>query len=89
MPRYRLIDYDVWGNKSEGFWVNQAFFTNTYVDIPEDVSDADIIRILKNEGILKKSVRAASVEISGDDLDIYVTHAPTGRPEFELRREER
>ena len=83
--RYELINYDVWGNAREGFWVNNAFHTHQYVDIPEDASDGEIIRILKDEGIIKKSARYGSIRIDGESgYNLYFTHAPTERPEFEL-----
>jgi hypothetical protein len=84
--RYQLIEYDVWGNQRDGFEVNQSFYTDQYADIPEGASDAEIVRILKDEGIIKKSARASSVEIEGEEgYDLYFKHRPTGRPEFELR----
>lgn len=84
--RYEIIDYDVWGNERDGFNVNQSFHTGHFVEIPEDATDAEIVRILKDEGVLKKTVRTASVGIEGESgYDLYFTHLPTSRPEFELR----
>ena len=84
--RYEIIDYDVWGNEKDGFEVNQAFYTGHYVDIPENASDAEVVRILKDEGVLKKTVRTSSVGIEGEEgYTLYFTHLPTARPEFELR----
>lgn len=86
--RYQLIEYDVWGNEEDGFVVNQAFYTKQYVDIPKGASDAEIVRILKDEGIIKKGIRTASVKIEGEEgYTLYFTHGPTGQPGFELRAE--
>lgn len=86
--RYRLINYDVWGNENDGFEINNQFYTNDYVEIPKDASDAEIVSILKDEGIIKKSARKESIEIEGEEgYSLRFTHRPTGRPEFELRTE--
>ena len=88
--RYRLINYDVWGNQNDGFEINNQFYTNDYVEIPKGASDAEIISILKDEGIIKKGARKESIEIEGDEgYTLRFTHRPTGRPEFELRADER
>ena len=83
--RYQLINYDVWGNEDNGFDVNDKFPSGQYVEIPEGASDDEIVRILKNEDIIKKTVRAKSIEIDGEQgYDLYFSYGPTGRPEFEL-----
>lgn len=84
--RYRLINYDVWGNEKDGFEINNQFYTNDYVEIPKGASDAEIISILKDEGIIKKGAKKESIEIDGEEgYSLRFTHRPTGRPEFELR----
>jgi len=86
VTRYQVINYDVIGNKRDGFEVNGAYYSNEYVEIPEGASRAEIIRILKDEGILKKAARKESIEIDGEEgYSLYFKHKPTGRPEFELR----
>jgi hypothetical protein len=86
VTRYQVINYDVVGNKRDGFEVNGAYYSNEYIEIPEGASRAEIIRILKAEGILKKAARTESIEIDGETgYSLYFKHRPTGRPEFELR----
>ena len=86
MMRYEIIDYDVWGNEEDGWQVNQAFHTGRFVEIPEGATDAQIVRILQDEGEIKESIRPADVTIDGEEgYSLYLEHAPTGRPEFELR----
>lgn len=88
MARYRLYNYDVWGNEHDGFEVNDVYRTSTIVDIPDDANDETIIRILKAEGAIKRNIRFKSIEIDGElEYSLYFTYRPTGRPEFELRRE--
>lgn len=84
--RYELFRYDVVGNPREGYEVNDIYATGRYAEIPEDASDAEIVRILKEEGIIRKRIPAASIEIEGvPGYTLYFTHRPTGRPAFELR----
>ncbi len=83
--RYELINYDVWGNENDGFEVNNKFRTGQFVEIPDGAGDDEIVQILKANGIIKKTARTKSIEIDGDGGDdLYFSHAPTGRPEFEL-----
>lgn len=86
--RWRLIDYDVWGNSKDGYEVNQAFRTSTVVEFADDISDDALIRLLKREGVLKKGVRKSRIGIDGDDQVIYFTDSKLDRPEFELQRED-
>lgn len=89
MALYQLINLDVWGNARDGFEVNAAYSTNTYVELPLEATDAEIIKILKDEGLIKKGIRASSVKIEGEpEYSLYFYHAKTMRPEFELRRVE-
>lgn len=83
--KYELIEYDVWGNRRDGFEINEKYRTGVYVNIPDEAGNVQIIRILKNAGIIKKSVRHSSVEIEGEEgYNLYFTHGPTGQPVFEL-----
>ena len=84
--RYEVISYDVWGNARDGWNVNQAFYTGRFVEIPEGATNEQIVRILKDAGEIRPRIRTASVQIEGEEgYDLYISHAPTGRPEFELR----
>ncbi len=85
IKEYELIEYDVWGNARDGYEVNQAFTTGQFYDIDPDWSNEQLIKYLKSEGLLKKSVRKRSIKIDGDKYALYFTHTPTGRPGFELR----
>ena len=84
--KYQYISYDVWGNEKEGFWVNAAYTTNDYVEIPDGASNDDIRKILKREGWVKKGVRNDRVGIEGEEgYSLYITDLKRGHPEFELR----
>lgn len=46
MCHYRLLNYDVWGNDSDGWTVNDVREYRDNVPVPEDASDEEIINIL-------------------------------------------
>ena len=93
MRTYEIISYDVWGNPTEGFHVNDAWSTGIFIEI----SDKDlgqwnsdkIIKKLKKAGYLKKTLRYSSFEVNGDAgyclyID-YVTQKNGPYPICELR----
>ena len=89
--KYQLIDYDVWGNEEDRFWVNQSFFTEKFIDL-DDVSlhdDDKFLQALKDEGILKDHVTWDDLQVDGEpDYTLYFTDVERGHPEFELRKVE-
>ena len=94
MKRYRLYSYDVWGNVKDGFEVNDVFKTSYVCEIPDNASDADIVKALKSCGYLKKTLKTKSVDFSFNDAiigdestPIYFGDARNGKPEGELRLE--
>lgn len=44
---FEIIEYDVWYNEEDGYWVNNSFHTGEFITINEDASDKDIIDALK------------------------------------------
>jgi len=86
---YKVISYDVWGNKHDGYEVNDAHYTGMTVKLPDDATDKQIVQALKACGYLKKTLKTKSVAIHGDDeFSIYFDDARNGKPEGELRRVE-
>lgn len=81
---YELISYDVWGNKHDGYEVNQAFHTGQHYELDPALTDENIIQALKKQGLIRKRIRITQIEITGDDEHIYFDYK--GRPEFELRK---
>jgi hypothetical protein len=73
--KYRLVVYDVWGNASDGFEVNQAFYTNVYIHVSENTSDLAINRRLGFKGL----------SWEGDEYCLYATRKRNGMPACELR----
>lgn len=53
--KYTITDYfDVWGNPLDGYQVNDARSAGT-IDIADNATDADIIRALKERGLLAET----------------------------------
>lgn len=82
---FRWIYYDVWGNKKDGWEVNNAFRSNEVIMIPDGLSYKSLTTYLKKQGFFKSSVRSNLVKYDGDDYTIYITYS--GKPEGELRAE--
>jgi hypothetical protein len=87
MKRYRWYSYDVWGNKKDGYEVNQVFRTSEVVEVPNiaAVNDSSLIKYLKKVGFFKKNLKAILFDIDGDEEVIYFSYK--GKPEGELRAE--
>ena len=92
MPRYRIYDYDVWGNAKDGYEVNDVFKTSYVVELSENPSDEEIIKALKKVGFLKPNFRTSSFEIEGEPgYTLYVTYNTIKMPMHyfcELRKED-
>lgn len=85
MKTLELIEYDVWGNATEGFNVNQAFRTGAFYYLDENLSDRGIINSLRKQGLIKKGIHYTSIDIEGDfESTLYFTDSRTGMPDFEL-----
>ena len=84
-----VIAYDIWGNKKDGWEVNNAFKIGE-VDLSQVDKDKEITKRLKKAGFINSKVRYSSVEIEGDhDYSLFVNDvrgcAGGYRPVFELR----
>lgn len=86
----RIWSYDVWGNKKDGFEINDRYEIGTYKDLSREIfsaKDADIIKFLKDEGHLAKGTHLASFQIDGDG-DRYLTIDYKNCPVIEITRED-
>ena len=48
MKNYSIATLDVWGNASEGFEVNDVFKTSDCIELPENFTDNDVVKALKD-----------------------------------------
>lgn len=89
MNTWRWYEYDTWGNKKDGYEVNQVFRTSIYVDFPEAVlnSDEAIKRHLKKNGFIKKGVRGRDISFSNLMFESTIEVLFKNKPIGEFRRE--
>lgn len=89
MATFTVYTYEVWGNKRDGFEVNNRFKMSEQIEIDlvtngETTSystDREIIKALKDADIIKKNCRYDSFTIEGEwDYTLYVnqTNAAVG-----------
>lgn len=71
--RYKLINYDVWGNRADGFEVNDAHYTGIEIDLPCDFKDIELRRALYKCGFCNRGILTAKLQIEGEEeYTIYV-----------------
>lgn len=86
MNNYRLYSYDVWGNSRDGYEVNNVFRTGGVYELDDAWTDLQIIKELKKQGAIRKSVKNSLVRIDGEfEYSLYFEYR--NKPEFELRKE--
>ena len=76
MKTYKIKSYDVWGNKTDGYEVNDVFHTGLEIELSEQdcYNDRTIIKKLKDIGFLKKGLHTKSFEITGEPgFSLYLT----------------
>lgn len=79
---YRWINYfDVWGNESDGYEINNLCYENIYI-IGDNWNTQDIVKYLKKIGYLKKTSK--NTKFHGYDSELYYGSIPVGRFEFLL-----
>ena len=80
---WRVFSLDVWGNARDGYEVNDRSGIGK-VRLPDDATNEQIVRALKDAGILRKTVRMSQIAIDGDDMFISIDQAKDGKPVFQL-----
>jgi len=73
--KYQVYTYDVWGNKTDGFFVNDVFKTDLVLELPDrdDLKDNEIIKAMRDQDILKSGLHVKSFEIEGEsDFCLYI-----------------
>lgn len=89
MKQYKLINYDVWGNKNDGWEVNDAHYTGIVVELPDDFTDLQLKQALYKSGFATKGILLAKISTHGESD--YVIHVDLeakqycGKPFCELR----
>lgn len=83
---YRLITYDVWGNKEDGFWIYQSLRTENLIDFNTGSNQEELIKILKEKGILTEKATKQNIKIEGEDgMNLFFIDLEKNMPLFELQ----
>jgi hypothetical protein len=82
---YSVHSLDVWGNRKDGYDVNDIFPSQGLVNIPDGADTKTVVKHLRRAGFINKPVRLKSFDIDGgyDGSDITIDYK--GRPELILR----
>jgi hypothetical protein len=73
--KYQVYDYELWGNKEDGFEVNNVFKTPFTVELKLEYTDNTIIRKLKEIGFIKDTAKNSDFEITGEtETALYINY---------------
>lgn len=86
MATWSVWSYDVWGNKRDGYDVNDRSRISR-IEGPADPTDAQVLRMAKDGGLLKRTVRLTSLDLEGDEGYVTITARRDGFPIGELTRD--
>ena len=79
-----LYTYDLWGNETEGYEVNNVFGTDITIDVPESISDEELLKLLAAETDTPfEEIEGYTIE--GEIEFILYFLDENGNPAFELR----
>lgn len=88
-PRtWKIVSLDVWGNRKDGYEINNATYSGKEIELPAEPTDAQVRLALIHAGYLKKSMRLDRLEFDGDDALIQVSRKSDGYPIVQIRMEE-
>ena len=82
---YRVFSHDVWGNAKDGYEINHSYPTGETVILSKGMSDKEIVKALKEVGVLRRDLRMNMIQLEEDEEEsIHITDSK-GRPEFSLQ----
>lgn len=84
---YDVHALDVWGNKRDGFEVNDVYPSSGKVTLRDNSTKKDVIQALKREGFIRTGIRMNSIGFDGEFGErLYIDDMKDGgRPVYELR----
>lgn len=80
---YRRIDFDVWGNDLDGYYVATRHTTEKTIDLTVG-DNGEIISKLKENKFLSDKATPKNIEIYGELASLFFVDAEKGYPLFEL-----
>jgi hypothetical protein len=77
---------DVWGNRRDGFEVNDVWPSRGQIEIPVDATHQEIMTALKRGGFVDRNIHLKSIEIDGEpEFGLSIGEARTSKPVYQLR----
>lgn len=88
MVKFTAWTYDVWGNKRDGFEVNDRSKVGTFsCDLGTWKNERTLKQLAKDILGVKRNVRLSSISVDGDDMAAYFEYEPDAYPLGEFVRE--
>ncbi len=84
--KWQVADLDVWGNAKEGYEVNDVYRLDVYIELPDDVKKADVVKALKQVGYLRKHVQNRQLTMDDSEDFIFLEQTKDGCPVCYLYR---
>lgn len=88
MKTYKIYSLDVLGNSKSGYEVNDLCYSGLTIELPENFTDKQLIKAMKEAGFINVKCQFKSFSIDGDDMTLWVDYNTSkihGRPIAELR----
>jgi hypothetical protein len=77
MKTYKIQSFDVWGNERDGFEINNIFNTDFRIEIEDNATDKEVIKILSYAGFVKPRYK---FNIEWNDETLAFVTRPNGFP---------
>lgn len=88
MKVYKIYSLDVWGNNKDGYEVNDLCFSGLTIELPENFTDKQLIKAMKEVGFINTKCQFKSFDIVNSIETLYIDYSTSkihGRPIAELR----
>jgi hypothetical protein len=87
--KYRVWALDVWGNEEEGYHVNDRREHSRKLQLPEEFTDLELLRILQVAGLLSNALSLKDIDIDCDidETCIRIDAGYGGKPLLSLEKD--
>ncbi len=82
MKKYTVHFLDVWGNKEDGYEVNDIYSSCGTIEVEDDATDSAILQALVAAELIEQT-DVNRVQITGED-DLYIDYR--GKPVIQLMK---
>jgi hypothetical protein len=87
--RYTLWSFDVWGNETDGFDINDRYKQSSDFVVETEApdgqpTDAELLAALQSAGYIKPTAKLSDIDFDGDDMQCHITQTSNGYPLYGL-----